>query len=188
MTDDGHATGFLLSFLTHIMHNGGVAMTRLLFFVAIAVTLAFVTMPISAQQWDAKHYHGSMCQPENDEDDLYRWYTKGTKNKGEFLADLICPIVRDNTTNTDGVLVRVTVQSSKDKPGGWCSLHALSWPNASTVLSAWGVWGDPGIQVVELRLDRSFRHGHYALWCTLRLDSQVISYWVAEHLPTASDN
>ena len=152
----------------------------------LSFTTGLIATPISAAQWDAKHYHGSMCQPDNDEDDLYRWHTLGTKNKGESpWAHLICPIVRDNTTNRDGVLVRVTVEGA---PGGWCSLHALSWPNPATVLSAWGAWEGSGIQIVELQLDQSFRHGHYALWCTIKENSRVISYWVAEKLPTDSDN
>jgi len=160
-------------------------MIRLVRLIMIMVTVGLIATAAEAAQWDAKHYHGSMCQSENDEDDLYRWYTEGTRIN-ESYANLICPIVRDNTTNKDGVLVRVTVESEK---GGWCSLHALSWPNpTSSVLSAWGAWAGSGIRVIELRLTNSFRHGHYALWCTIEEGDRVISYWVGEKLPTNNDN
>ena len=159
---------------------------RLVSLITIMVTVGLIATATKAAEWDTKHYHGSMCQPEDDEDDLYRWYTVGTRNKGEWKwTNLICPIVRDNTTNRDGVLVRVTVETEE---GGWCSLHALSWPDPTSVLSAWGSWAGSGIRVIELQLKNSFRHGHYALWCTIEKGDSIISYWVAEKLPTNNDN
>ncbi|MDD9944760.1 MAG: hypothetical protein OXU20_27210 [Myxococcales bacterium] len=162
-------------------------MVRRALAVLTALWVALLPLPAGAAQWDTKHYHGSLCQPNNDEDDLYRWYTTGTRNKGESrFAHLICPIVRDNTTNTNGALVRVTVREV-DR-GGWCSLHAMAWPDPSTVISAWGAWEGGGIKIVELQLHSSFKHGHYSLWCTISEGSSVISYWVAERLPSDANN
>src|SRR5512144_438140 len=77
----------------------------------------------SAMAADRKTYSGSMCQPNQPSNQIL--YTNGSAfNRSTSPIGVTCPIVRDNTQNTDGTRSAFVVVQSLGGQSLTCSLFS----------------------------------------------------------------
>ncbi len=149
-------------------------------FISLVAAAVFLSSG-SAMAADRKIHNGSMCQPADGRDRLDTFtggaFNPASQNKFIFVT---CPIVRDNTQNTNGTaLAFVNVRSSggqslscnlvsRDKNGNFIAQS----PNASTTSSS----------PVSLNVDinASAVLGTYALSCQLPPGGEIKTYDIDE--------
>ena len=151
--------------------------------------------PIEPPASDGKIHPGNMCQPTQGwQSDEFYTHVWGIKNRKPDSASrwVICPILRDNTLNTDGlwtlnstlsesVVVRVrNTEGNKVE----CQLHSLSKYSISMAIDTVSTttWGDQELALTVRKSESG--GGAYSLLCSLPYNGMVHNYWVREYSPT----
>jgi hypothetical protein len=162
---------------------------------AVVTLLTLLWMPVLGLADDNKVYPGSACVPESSS--LYAEGGIGTalgtivNLTGETIA-VNCPIIRDNTTNTNGVrnvTVRVFIPPQHfnliQQGNTGCTVFSLdgfvdSAPGGVVTLAYPNV-GQLSLEFSgEHRVTVSFPLGQYFLRCALPSGAAIVSYLVIE--------
>lgn len=158
---------------------------------------------------DKKDFPGSTCQVEydyqyfsgNHGDSLWGYYGGAYTNSasddgaGGNYDHVNCPVLRDNTINTNGANVKVRVYNSGLGRGMWCELFSASkftgtsagqeFPNPEEIVH---VDAGPGLSELDLTALTSSPGGHYSLHCEVPPGSFIYSYELKEAGTAGSDN
>jgi hypothetical protein len=104
------------------------------------------------------------------------WYPNGGRmwNYGGSSITIVCPIIRDNTSNTDGMGFSMKVVNSTGNTFT-CTLQSFD-ETASVVKSVSRSTSGVGYQVLEWNhsLDESTVDGSYQVWCTVPPGAGII--------------
>jgi len=104
-------------------------------------------------------------------------------NTADIPVSVICPVVRDNTTNTDGTLaVQVRVNGGNDQDV-LCTVTSRD-RFAKFLRDDFGVGGKDGPQTITLDVNTSVASGAYELTCLLPPRGAVLTYQITEFTPT----
>jgi hypothetical protein len=129
---------------------------------------------------DVKVHPGMFCAPYyyGETYGKFRNTFNGTTNDGDLTKTLNCPILRDVTTDTDGVTVKVRGYAPA---GGYsCILRSYESPTGfsySTTISSPTVAGN---FEVTGTLANSYANGLYNLTCSMPPGAAIYSYSVDE--------
>lgn len=146
---------------------------------------ALLPVPVA----DMKTYNGNQCEA------YHHWDIPNVQNQGivqsapivgagthisgSLPAWVLCPIVRDNTTNIDGTLgVDVYIKNVAGQ-SYQCQLVSVR-PNGTTVDSNTKSTTTAGEQTLVLDVNGSVNGGSYTLFCNLPSGAWLFSYRVRE--------
>ena len=153
----------------------------------VILTLALAAVAGSAQALDRKAFSGNGCEAyfgSNEADLDASIY--GIHNRASGNRWVSCPIVRDNTTNTNGTSV---VWVGADKGVGTLSCYLRSQQGqGSNVTSDSAFTSAFGKQWLRLDVNSSSNYGYYMLYCSLPSNSRIASYHVEEFTFTDVNN
>jgi hypothetical protein len=149
----------------------------------------FTLLPSAGWSEDSKVYGASQaCNAKRDADtpDLHR-NNGGMKNYSASTRQIVCPIVRDNTTNTTGTRsVEIYGHTDRvclsilDEPCSFkCTLVSRTTAGRFLESDSDSVI-NPGIVYMRLDVDRSNYNGTYQLDCWLPPGGRLNSYTVSE--------
>lgn len=149
-------------------------------FLSTALAGALAAASAAHAQVDVKVFPGNACQAVsgNEAADL---------GHGVFLInlnlaadrDVVCPIVRDNHDNRNGVRsVRVRVSSLTGTPLT-CLLNSIS-ASGNLLEANMNSAASTAVTNLPLDVDRSTRGGTYVLFCRLPPGGQILGYEVRE--------
>jgi len=166
--------------------------------------LALLCVAGTASAANDKVYSGAACVPEQGHKVANVIYPFGAvQNVGSAPATVNCAIVRDNTTNTDGLAtVKVRLWNGRqfldsnalafgcgvwafskfrtpedfNQGAGFQKLFAKSYSTIQRDLNSGIV-----TELVFDNIDTSFAQGEYVLFCQLPPKTAVVSYLVSEH-------
>lgn len=163
--------------------------TSLFILFATLAPLLLNLMPVVTFADDSKVYNGSACIAYGLENngpparfDVNFYMSDGSikNNLPNNSIFVLCPIVRDNTTNTDG-LRNVTVRLFD---AGFCIIESRAPFGQTTNDFSKLLEAGPGFQSLEFkdanRLTRSFPLGPYVLSCLLPPGGILFNYLVTE--------
>lgn len=155
-----------------------------------------IIIPPPAPRYDAKVFSGNLCKAYYGRDNAsIDSYVHGANNNHATLGKWVsCPIVRDNTTNTNGtwnwwfsrgvqVAVRNAASGSRRLT---CNLR--SYTSTGGFLESNSGFRLPGTGTINLDLNKSANMGFYSMYCYLPPRSRIISYKVIEYASTDSNN
>lgn len=140
---------------------------------------------------DTKTYHGSEClyidlnnanSPEYYNNPV-KYDTHGVYNQDAGSTHVVCPIVRDNTRNTDGTLGAKVYVNNVASRELWCELNSrdhygdLIDEDLDSTTSG-------GNRTLSLDVDASHTLGNYSIYCHLPIRARIYSYRVTEFTPT----
>lgn len=153
------------------------------FLAASALTLA--AQPAAAG--DSKIYPAADCQPEfgSRAPDLQS-FGGFIRNVGSSSMTVTCPIVRDNTTNSNGIAqvsVRIQTLRSESTVGSRCTLESYNDQGQLLDIESKSIFGAAGFHTLVFQdVDFSQAHaGHYALKCSLSPTfTRIVEYRVNE--------
>lgn len=131
---------------------------------------------------DHKVHSGAMCQPLHGSQIAdFRFTLSGIYNQNQTSSrNVTCPIVRDVTTNIDGVTVRVRVdRSDTTNRALTCRLYSRNFPGNGYYQDSDSTSVDGDDELV-LMLDDSYSGNDYTMYCTLPARSLVVNYVVEE--------
>jgi hypothetical protein len=131
---------------------------------------------------DAKVYHSSECQSQTALDASSLVYSEsGLKNDGGADALVICPIVRDNTTNLNGIMdVRIYISNVS---GNQFSCKLYSYDTHRTLIAQSMVSTTAGgSRTLTTYANSSRAAGHYSIGCNLPPGGRLHAYQVKEML------
>ena len=134
---------------------------------------------------DRKTYPGSFCKPDYGRDGDQVNYSAGAiKTRDDGYAVVVCPIVRDNTVNTDGASVTLYVDSRDDLVA--CTLFSRSayGEELSRHTRTADDWGKTSI---EFQVSVSEDSSYLSLLCNLESRNRIFSYTVSEFTDTTID-
>lgn len=138
--------------------------------------------------YDSKTYPGITCEaqavPEMDD---FSNLAFDMVNANSGKRNVVCPIVRDNTTNTDGThSVYVNVSNAVNRTLE-CTLYS-SDQFGSFIDSDSDTTSNGGNQTLYLDVDNSAEDGFYGINCNLPYTAAIRSYEVREFLDTGDDS
>lgn len=157
-------------------------------FAASSISILAMSAAPAAFAGDSKIYPGAACQPEfgSRASDLNSFsgfiVNKNTSNS----MSVTCPIVRDNTTNSNGiaqVTVRIQNLRGESRIGSRCELRSLNNQGVALDVDSASVFGRTGFHTLTLKdVDVSQAHaGSYVLECSLAPRfTRLIEYRVNE--------
>lgn len=153
--------------------------------VFLSTALAVVLAAASGAHADTKVYTGNACQAQLGDraGDLFRSTLDVRINVGAPGLNVVCPIVRHNTENLDGIeRADVRVQSPTTEEL-LCQMQSrtalgelLQFTNVTTT--------SQNVNVLPLKLDVSSIGGTYSLICSLPPQGRILGYSVTEYPPT----
>jgi hypothetical protein len=157
-------------------------------FAASSISILAMSTAPAAFAGDSKIYPGAACQPERGA------RVSDLNASGSFIENqnrsssmrVICPIVRDNTTNSNGiaqVTVRIQTLRGESSVGSRCELRSFDDKGGAFETDSASVFGRAGFHTLTLQdVDVSQAHaGHYALSCSLSPRfTRLIEYRVNE--------
>ena len=166
----------------------------------IATLLAAMTSPSAVLASDDKVYSGAGCQPEQGPNiTQFAYPYGGIYNQGQTWQTVNCLIVRDNTTNTNGVTVTVRFDPGVEAAyQSWAGLGCGVWAFDQTTHPPYNTAKLPPyggilvsqqypsnlevgvVNILTIHQPHSFSRGHYVLYCQLPPSAGVVSYWVSE--------
>ncbi|WP_145998558.1 hypothetical protein [Methyloterricola oryzae] len=181
----------------HRLHKNNLAK----FLIAILAATA-LSSPVSAQTapdiavgfeaepnplftpYDAKTYPGINCEAQATAQDAdFSNVGFDMFNIATAKRSVVCPIVRDNTSNLDGTFsVRVHVNNAANKTLT-CTLYSNS-QYAVPIDSNQASTSATGDQTLFLDVDLSEEGGYYGINCSLPSGTAIRSYEVREYLDT----
>jgi hypothetical protein len=137
---------------------------------------------------DSKIYPGAACQPEfgSRASDLNSFGSFIQNKNTSTSMTVTCPIVRDNTTNSNGiaqVTVRIQTLRGENSVGSRCELTSFDDKGGAFTVDSASVFGQTGFHTLTLQdVDASQAHaGHYALKCSIsQRFTRLIEYRVNE--------
>jgi hypothetical protein len=144
---------------------------------------------------DAKAYPGSACTPNisnlSDSADIQELLLNVTVTSGVIFNQsftksyqVVCPVVRDNTTNTTGLSGNVLLYASTNNIGGdirlQCRLAGTKPETGALENQSSPVQANLGDDQIELKLQQSTVNGGYVILCRLPARSQINAYVVTE--------
>jgi len=143
----------------------------------------YIAMVGTSHAVDSKIHPGSMCQAYfGSQEASLKKGTGWVFNDSGGAMWITCPVVRDNTTNTNGVdvaYVRI-LRASTASAAFDCTLDSRTTTGSQY---AWDTASYSGVGNTSLRFDlnASSSRGHYEFLCRLPRDSAIISYRVDEY-------
>lgn len=151
----------------------------------LATTASFTPMAFAG---DSKIYPGAACQPERGARAADLNSLSGFIENKAFTGSMrvTCPIVRDNTTNSNGIAqVTVRIQNLRGEStiGSRCELRSFNDNGGALDVDTAFVFGQTGFHTLTLRdVDVSQAHaGSYVLSCSLAPRfTRLIEYRVNE--------
>lgn len=151
--------------------------------------------PIPVPASDSKIYHGSECRyvDINNENspEFYnnpvKYDTHGVFNQDAAITHVVCPVVRDNVTNTTGILeAKVAINNVADKEM-WCQFISRDFFGQLMDLDQ-ATTSSGGNQLLSLNVTVSAAYGNYSIYCKFPQGARIYSYGVTERLRTDSNN
>jgi hypothetical protein len=151
---------------------------------ALAVVLAAASGAYAA---DTKVYPGNACQAQLGDraGDLFR-STVFLRNASALGLNVVCPIVRDNTPNLDGIEsadVRVQSPTTESLICYLQSRSALGELLQQTQVAT----TSQNVNVLPLDLNVSTIGGTYSIICELPPEGRIYGYRVTEYPPTTTN-
>jgi hypothetical protein len=152
--------------------------------VFLSTALAVVLAAASGAHADTKVYPGNGCQAQlgSQAGNLFR-STVSLINDSDVGMNVVCPIVRDNTANLDGIEsadVRVQSPTTEELI---CYLQSLS--TLGQILQQTRVaTTSQNVNVLPLDVDVSTIGGTYSIICELPPQGTIYGYRVTEYPPT----
>jgi hypothetical protein len=153
--------------------------------VFLSMALAVVLAAASGAHAATTVYTGNACQAHLGDraGELFRSTLDVRVNDGAPGQNVVCPIVRHNTENLDGIEradVRVQSPTTEELRCQMQSRTALGellqFANVATT--------SQNVNVLSLKLDVSSIGGTYSLICELPPRSRIVGYSVTEYPPT----
>ena len=147
--------------------------------IAAFTLLASTSIALAA---DSKIHPGSMCGAYFGTDD-----SGMVKGLGRLLNDtgaakwISCPVVRDNTINTNGLssaYIRIK-RSTTATNDFWCSLDSRDTIGTGRAFAS-NTFTGTGYTSMSFNLTSSTSRGHYEIICRVPRDSEIISYRIDE--------
>ncbi|MBD0345040.1 MAG: hypothetical protein ICV63_09515 [Coleofasciculus sp. Co-bin14] len=146
----------------------------------VAIFIASAASPAFAD--DRKTYPGNLCQPGPfaTASTISYGLDGSVENTASGSIYVVCPVVRDNTTNTTG-LKQIQVQINKpSSTGTYCSFYSKSADGVNTFFNEkWNFEGS-GNRIISLNVQKSYASGYYFIACILPPKAKVVSYIVNE--------
>lgn len=139
-------------------------------------------------QYDAKVHHSSECQPVFAVDQfgqflsgwVYYEHSLENRNRPEQVTQVVCPIVRENTTNTNGtVSVEIFVTNVAGQHLS-CQLYSYDMYDTLIAGSVPKSTTAGGKQPLTVEVNSSAAKGHYSLRCMLPSGAKLHAYEVRE--------
>lgn len=150
-----------------------------------------VPFPVS----DVKIYHGSQCQyvdinnvnsPEFYNNPL-QFDTVGIFNQDAGSTHVVCPIVRDNASNTSGVFsTQVSINNVADREF-WCEFISRDHFGQLIAKDRDSTFSG-GNRVLTMAVNASVADGNYNIYCHMPQGTRIYSYRVVERLATDNNN
>lgn len=158
------------------------------FFAAASISVLAMTAAPATFAGDSKIYPGAACQPEfgSRAADLNSFGSFIENKSTSTSMTVTCPIVRDNTTNSNGiaqVTVRIQTLRGESSVGSRCELRSFDDKGGAFTTDSASIFGRAGFHTLTLQdVDISQAHaGHYALKCSLsQRFTRLIEYRVNE--------
>lgn len=150
-----------------------------------------VPFPVS----NVKIYHGSQCQyvdinnvntPEFYNNPV-KYDTHGIINQDAAATHVVCPVVRDNATNTTGILGAEVSVNNIANDELWCEFVSrdrfgdLIDLDQDSTLSG-------GNRILSMDINASSAQGNFSIYCKIPRDARIYSYSVSEKLRTDFNN
>jgi len=144
--------------------------------------IAYFTLISPSYSADSKIHPGSMCKAYfgSDESSL-RKGLGSVKNTTTSAVWVTCPIVRDNTTNTNGLsqaYIRIG-RSSTATADFWCTLDSRNTVGTQSFFAT-NSYSGTSTTSMSFNLSGSTNRGHYEILCRLPRDSNIFSYRIDE--------
>lgn len=134
--------------------------------------------------YDSKTFHGSECQAlEGSHVSDFNYYANRVYNIGSDTSTITCPIVRDNTTNTNGTYGTEIYVNNVAGQKLSCKLYSYS-SHGVLVESSYKSTTAGGNQTLYPNVNLSKNMGNYSLVCELPKGASLYSYKVKEFLKT----
>jgi hypothetical protein len=139
----------------------------------------------NAEAGDEKVYASAFCQPSNPSTSDNLIYQAGRLISVGAASQVVCPIVRDNTRNTNGLTeVWVTGFRTEQNVGSnfGCSLFSTNHRGETIDIQTITFPATLGRVAIVFELLNVSRNetGHYAIQCTMPNGSSLIEYEVEE--------
>lgn len=146
------------------------------------------TFEVVTNTYDAKTYPGINCEAQAvTEIDDFSNLAFDMVNADTGKRSVVCPVVRDNTKNTDGTVgAYVNVVNPVNRTTE-CSLYSYD-KFGSVIDSDSDSTSNSGDQSIYLDVDTSVAGGFYGIACTLPYLAVVRSYEVREFLSTDDES
>jgi hypothetical protein len=167
--------------------------SRLRSSVRLAATAAFVTLGFAAiagrpaHAGDNKWYPGSLCQKMDASSDVFATNFNRIFNSSTTLNRLVsCPLVRDNTGNTNGSPGQAWVYVSNNTAGVTfeCTFYSTAGDTGSVIAQNTASTTLSGNVRLSIPVTSSASSGPYGVRCTIPPLSSIISYQMPEYTPT----
>jgi hypothetical protein len=153
--------------------------------VAAAFGASVIGFQHTAVAGDNKIYPGSMCESFDGSSDVKKTGVSAIINSNyTFNRTVYCPVVRDNTTNTDGTGdIWVYVYRSSYGTGALtCTFYSTSATDGAIVNYYSKSTSAVGAIKLTIPVPNSTAGGPYDIVCVLPARSEVYTYQVLEHL------
>ncbi len=163
-------------------------------FASLAMLLLSTTLQAQVADWkllplvyDAKTYPGIHCEAQsvaqiNDFTNLGFDMFNATQGR----KHVVCPIVRDNTSNTNGTHSVYVYVSNPANRTIECTLYSYD-RYSGLIDSDTNSTSNPGDQTIFLDVDNSIERGYYGINCRLPQNGAIRSYEVREFHDTDED-
>ncbi|MEM7249928.1 MAG: hypothetical protein AAF493_00800 [Pseudomonadota bacterium] len=134
---------------------------------------------------DRKTFSGGFCKPDRGHDIEDVKYSQGAiVAQHDGWAVVECPIMRDNTTNSDGMVLTMFIESQSEPVG--CTLFSRS-PDGDELARHTITSTDWDETELKFWVSDSAHTGYYHLLCNLRAGAKIYSYTIAEYMETEYD-
>jgi hypothetical protein len=155
---------------------------------SVSTALAVVCLSAMAHQpavaGDNKAYPGSGCQAVDGVPDIEHFGIAGVWNTSSTTArQVICPVVRDNTINTNGLAGDVWIYVNRSNVTGYqlvCTLFSTRASDGVTLFQFSRSTSATGPVRLSIPVSSSEAGGPYSIMCTVPPESIIYSYLVPE--------
>lgn len=152
----------------------------------VMVGLAPAVLPEgSVAAEDAKVYGGDWCVPEDDGETSLSYVGSLYAGSSASSTEVICPIMRDNTINSDGLVAAHVDVHVPNSGTVWCRIYSYS-QGGSQLDVAYDGSSTPGDQALDWGMDIGSSDGsdpsYYFLRCSMPTAGALIySYKITEY-------
>ena len=157
---------------------------RLSLSTAIAALCLSATAYQSAVAGDNKAYAGSGCQAVDGVPDIEHFGIAGVWNTSSTTArQVICPLVRDNTINTNGLAGDLWIYVNRSNVTGYqfvCTLFSTRGSDGVTLFQFSRSTSATGLVRLNIPVTSSEAGGPYSIMCTVPPEFILYSYLAPE--------